>query len=100
MVFTEMTVTESRVNFLLFVFLLGIVLTTFGLSGIVNFRLRQARHHLPRYRGRRRAQPVVVAFVLRLARRYDFGAGDRRTAATVPPNWSTSDDRERIKVPA
>lgn len=101
MVFTEMTVTESRVNFLLFVFLIAILMATIGLSGIVNFRMRQARHHAPpRYRGRRRAQPVAVAFVLLLVRRYENRAGQRSKAGTAGQEQSTPDDLDRVKVTA
>ncbi len=55
MIFSELTLVQERVNFFLWLFMLGILFTTLGLSGVVSFRLQQSKHQAPpRYRGRRR----------------------------------------------
>ncbi len=55
-ILTQLTTWETRINILLWMFLLATLMTTLGLSGIVNFRLRERKHAAPPiYRGRRRA---------------------------------------------
>ncbi len=88
------------------VFLIATLLATIGLSGIVNFRLREAaKHHIPAaYRGRHRdrrqmwSSPVVL--MLAAVRRWVLRAGERRKDDAQPRVNSTVDDLDRLQVTA
>ncbi len=62
MIFLELTAGETVASFLLWIFLIGVLMLTIGMSGVVNFRLREVKHGRPFFsRGKHRAQPQLVA---------------------------------------